>query len=202
MSFIKNPKTHIFPTFPTTILKISIYSKSFEDRENGLSEEVIKVYKSELLGNVLPFSVATFYLLLENCNGTRLITGDISPTRDNIWQLTTSKKDDKNGTLFPNKSEINQEYSQPNVGDFEFKISPNPLNKDCLLSFTLPDEANVNLWIYNQIGQVVETRKLGSFLSGEYQKSISFDNLPNGLYIFTLKTSSGKILSKKISKTN
>ena len=179
-----------------------IYSKSFEDRENGLSDEIIKVFKSELLGNTLPTNVATFYLLLENCNGTRLITGDISPTTGNTWELTTSKKDDKNGMLFPNKSEINQEYGQPNVRDFEFKISPNPLNKDCLLSFILPDEANVNLWIYNQIGQVVETRKLGSFLSGEYQKSISFDNLPNGLYIFTLKTSSGKILSKKISKTN
>ncbi len=179
-----------------------IYSKSFEDRENGLSDEIIKVYKSELLGNVLPFNVATFYLLLENCNGTRLITGDISPTTGNVWELTTSKKDDKNVMLFPNRSEINQEYGQPNVRDFEFKITPNPLNKDCLLSFTLPDDANVNLWIYNQIGQVVETRELGSFLSGEYQKSITLDNLPNGLYIFTLKTSSGKILSKKISKTN
>jgi len=63
-----------------------------------------------------------------------------------------------------------------------FNISPNPNTGNAVISFTLLDNADVTLEIYDMSGTIFYT-KTNFYLSGEHTESFDVSEFPNGSYI-------------------
>lgn len=85
----------------------------------------------------------------------------------------------------PTSSE--DEYEVP--GDFELSQNyPNPFNPTTDIEFALPEQAHVNLTVYNMLGQRVETIADQTFQQGTHTVSFDASGLPSGNYIYRLET--------------
>jgi hypothetical protein len=81
--------------------------------------------------------------------------------------------------------------------------SPNPFSDKTVFSFTLVEEANLQLTIYDQIGKVVAIPVSGTFAPGNYSFAWNGQDLHakqsgNGVYIYRFNNSSGQEFSGKI----
>lgn len=65
---------------------------------------------------------------------------------------------------------------------------PNPFNPSTVIYFTLKSAGNVNLKVYNILGQTVEVLLSELKASGRYKKRFNGKNLPSGIYIYKLTT--------------
>ncbi len=86
----------------------------------------------------------------------------------------------------PAKFELSQNY-------------PNPFNPATIISFQLPQKANVTLKIYNILGQEVSVLLNETKNAGSYQINFDGANLASGIYIYRLSTNTGIIASKKMT---
>ncbi len=80
---------------------------------------------------------------------------------------------------------------------------PNPFNPTTSINYVLPESGNVELIIYNALGQEVRTLKAGYSNAGKY--SVNWDGLDHsgsmissGLYIYTLTTGDQSISKKML----
>ncbi len=67
---------------------------------------------------------------------------------------------------------------------------PNPFNPSTLIEFTLPNTANVDLKVFNVLGQEVATLAHGVFAAGKYSTSFVAKDLASGVYIYRLTAGS------------
>jgi hypothetical protein len=67
---------------------------------------------------------------------------------------------------------------------------PNPFNSNTIISFNIRNTCNVNLEIFNLIGQKVSTLISGELTAGNYTKQWNPRNLPSGIYFYKLKAGS------------
>jgi hypothetical protein len=74
---------------------------------------------------------------------------------------------------------------------------PNPFNPSTTISFALPESGQVNLTIYNMMGQRVKSVVSTQMQAGYHSVKVDASQLSSGFYIYTLSTSSGT-LSKKM----
>lgn len=81
----------------------------------------------------------------------------------------------QNGTLVPSKFALNQNY-------------PNPFNPATKINFDLAKSTNVNLTVYNSLGQVVEKIFEGFKPAGSYQATFNGNSLSSGVYFYKLET--------------
>ncbi len=70
-----------------------------------------------------------------------------------------------------------------NIADL--RIFPNPANNQINIEFFVEDELDINLSLFNQIGQIVWTEDLQKF-SGSYTKTLSVEHLSKGIYFLRL----------------
>ncbi len=77
-----------------------------------------------------------------------------------------------------------------------FQNYPNPFNHTTLIQYELEKEMNVELVLYNIIGERVKCLYKGNQSRGRYKISLNSNNLVSGLYIYSLKSDEG-ILYKK-----
>src|ERR1035438_10836498 len=68
---------------------------------------------------------------------------------------------------------------------------PNPFNPSTVISYSLPLSANVTIEIYNPLGALVGTIAKGNFDAGNHKIEFNGSNLASGLYIYSLKATSG-----------
>lgn len=64
---------------------------------------------------------------------------------------------------------------------------PNPFNPETHLSFTLPEDAQVSLAIYDLSGRIVATLYDGWYPAGSYDAIFGASNLPSGVYFARLE---------------
>jgi hypothetical protein len=68
-------------------------------------------------------------------------------------------------------------------GALRLAVSPNPFNPTTTLSYTLPEAADVELKVFNLIGQEVATLVSGAQAAGNHRVSFNAGWLPSGLYL-------------------
>lgn len=74
---------------------------------------------------------------------------------------------------------------------------PNPFNPTTSISFDLPNTSNVNLVVYDVLGQEVVTLVDGVKSAGRHSVQFDGTNLNSGMYFYQLKTSD-QIITKKM----
>lgn len=75
---------------------------------------------------------------------------------------------------------------------------PNPFNPSTTIQYALPTTAKVTLRVYNLIGQEVATLVNGVQAPGIHKVSFQGQNLPSGLYLYTLETPNTRLSRKMI----
>jgi len=73
---------------------------------------------------------------------------------------------------------------------------PNPFNPSTTINFTLTADNQVSLIVYNAIGEQVKVLYSGMLEAGVHSFNFNGDELPSGLYIYKLSTSSGTQVRK------
>jgi photosystem II stability/assembly factor-like uncharacterized protein len=73
---------------------------------------------------------------------------------------------------------------------------PNPFNPSTIISFTLPEQTDVELRIYDVLGKEVATLVNESKPAGSYEVEWNASDLPSGVYIYQLRTGTSVQMKK------
>lgn len=87
-------------------------------------------------------------------------------------------------TDLPNKFVLNQNF-------------PNPFNPSTTINFSMPEQTNVSLKIYDVLGKEIAVLVNEEMSSGSYQLDFDASILSSGIYIYALKTKHS-IISRKM----
>jgi hypothetical protein len=103
--------------------------------------------------------------------------------------------------------DYNGEYSVSQVVEIEVSNMPsvyslnqnfpNPFNPETVIRFELPEEAFINLTVYNAIGEKIAVLVNEKMEKGRYSRSFNASDLPSGIYIYRL-ISDNSVLTKKM----
>jgi len=91
---------------------------------------------------------------------------------------------------------VTQNYEVPSVYKLEQNY-PNPFNPSTTILYSIPVEGNVELQIFNMLGQNVETLVNNFQKAGNYKATFDGANLPSGVYTYRL-TSGNFIETRKM----
>lgn len=75
---------------------------------------------------------------------------------------------------------------------------PNPFNPSTKMKFTLKNSSTITLKVYDVLGKEIATLAEGSYPAGSYDVNFDAKNLSAGMYFYTLTTSDGYSVSKKM----
>ncbi len=136
-------------------------------------------------------------------NGTTSNPSSYSFTDDKILPSTNYyyrlKQIDFNGT-FEYSNVINLGESYP--VEFElYQNFPNPFNPSTNISFSLPTDSDVQLEVYNLIGQKVASIINGKLATGRHNVEFDASSLTSGVYVYKLIANNHtnvKVISKKM----
>ena len=84
------------------------------------------------------------------------------------------------------------------ITEFSLSNSPNPFNPSTQIVVELPEASDVELSIYNSLGQHVKTLINKPMAKGRHKARFNADNLPSGLYISLLRTNKKVITNKML----
>jgi len=79
-----------------------------------------------------------------------------------------------------------------------FQNYPNPFNSSTVVSYELPKRGNVNLSLFNSLGQLVKIIVKGNKDTGYYSIIINSDNLSSGIYFYKITVDNKFIDTKKL----
>lgn len=75
---------------------------------------------------------------------------------------------------------------------------PNPFNPSTTIRFTVPERGQVNLKVFNSLGQEIQTLVSGEREQGSYEVSFDASGLPSGLYFYRLQTGANVEVKKMV----
>lgn len=122
-----------------------------------------------LYGVNLSNSLNEVHLIWDDINGPK---SDVVYTKITKW-LTTKVEQVNN--LNPNKFYLYQNY-------------PNPFNAETKIRFSLPENSNVSLKIYNVLGEEIETLVNDYLTKGQYEINWNAFKYSSGIYFYRLQT--------------
>ncbi len=100
-------------------------------------------------------------------------------------------KQSKNNDIIASQvkgSVINRISDATNPNSFILEQNyPNPFNPSTKIQFSIPRETNVNLGVYNMLGQLVTTIYNGKLESGTHYVEFDGSQLPSGIYFYRLE---------------
>ena len=82
---------------------------------------------------------------------------------------------EREGEIIPDEYSLSQNY-------------PNPFNPTTKIKFSLPEASNVELKVYDALGNIVENLVNGSYNAGVYEVDFHAANISSGVYFYRLKT--------------
>ncbi len=169
------------------------------------------IYQDSL--QALPPSIDSSYFAMINVYGRMQLTykgwplyefGPDSMKRGNtrgvsfpspgIWPVAVTSLDSATittGIVLDNSSGLPKEYSL-------FQNYPNPFNPSTEIKFSIAKPGLVSLRIYNALGQEVDNLVNKFLSSGSYRVSWNADNMPSGIYFYSLSTGSFMQVKKMI----
>jgi hypothetical protein len=68
---------------------------------------------------------------------------------------------------------------------------PNPFNPSTKIVYSLPERSEVEISIYNTLGQKIATLFNGISQPGRHELNFSTTNISSGVYIYQIKSNSG-----------
>ncbi len=123
------------------------------------------------------------YHHIEGASGPRaeLSLGDVLVTDEVIVSA-----DDENSGRLPETFQLDQNY-------------PNPFNNETVIRFTLPEDADILVEVYNVTGRRVAVLADGSFRAGEHHLRFDGSRLSSGMYLYRLiDRKSGTQINRKM----
>lgn len=75
---------------------------------------------------------------------------------------------------------------------------PNPFNPSTTISYSVPENQEVTLNVFNTNGQLVKTLVNGTVERGEHKVVFDASNLASGVYVYTLKAGSETAMHKMV----
>jgi hypothetical protein len=97
------------------------------------------------------------------------------------------------------KAIVENELSQPVIGETTLRNYPNPFSNKTNLIFLLQVDDHVNLEVFDLSGKMVRSVYNGDAVSGqEYVFEVDATELPTGIYIYKMTTSSNVVTGKMI----
>ncbi|WP_407655326.1 T9SS type A sorting domain-containing protein [Aureispira anguillae] len=67
------------------------------------------------------------------------------------------------------------------------ELYPNPVTSNAIIQHRLERSASVVITIYNFIGETLKIISIDAQQAGFYKKEINCSNIPNGVYLYSLK---------------
>ena len=133
-----------------------------------------------------PFWIGTDHL----ADGLGLVQTDIEPS--DIYYLSGALIDSRqHGTI------VSANLETSPIKTFEvIKNYPNPFNNSTVISFTISDNSDVNITIYDLLGRAVKVLENEKKQKGTYEVNFEADEFPSGPYFVVLKTDSNLLTHK------
>jgi len=88
---------------------------------------------------------------------------------------------------------------KPDALPLTFELSepyPNPFNSSTSLSFTLPNDCDVNIGLWNINGRLIQNLIQDSYITGRHFLTFEANKLPSGLYLIRLEAN-GSVIQRK-----
>ncbi|MEN0005743.1 MAG: T9SS type A sorting domain-containing protein, partial [Bacteroidota bacterium] len=102
------------------------------------------------------------------------------------------------GTTFPLDEVVGINELANQVSDF--LIMPNPVSSQATIQYTLTEELELNLNIYDMNGKMVRSQYMGSQAPDTYTNTVDVSNLPQGVYHYSMVSPKG-VLTKRLVVT-
>ena len=67
---------------------------------------------------------------------------------------------------------------------------PNPFNPSTIIRFSIPEESNVSIVVFNSLGEEVRTLVNENFTSGSYEVEFDASGFPSGIYLYKINAGS------------
>jgi hypothetical protein len=140
----------------------------------------------------------------DNTNGTGAFTW--TPTYDDAgeYMVTFTISDGEFEVETVVEIVVNDVHSLPDEDETlptEFTMQPvypNPFNPIAKVKFGLPEASDVRLMVWDGSGRLIETVMSGHLPAGWHTAQWSADNLPTGVYIFTLRAGDANLVTKGV----
>jgi len=94
-------------------------------------------------------------------------------------------------------TDVNESYVNNVPASFELSQNyPNPFNPSTKIVYTVSEATNINLTVFNILGQQV-AQLVNDFKNvGTYEVTFDAENLPSGLYLYTFEAGNTRITKK------
>lgn len=114
---------------------------------------------------------------------------------ENSTYIYRLKQIDFDGT-FEYSNEVEVEINVPATFNLEQNY-PNPFNPSTNIKYSIPEAGNVNLAVYNLVGEEVAVLVNGNVEPGQYDVTFDASDLPSGIYLYKLQ-SNNSVQTKKM----
>ena len=131
-------------------------------------------------------------------NSGRFIHLEQEYSRLRKYQSGWQKMVDAINNIFPssNATSIEQETEIPT--DYALGNHPNPFNPSTVITYQLPESAQISLKIYDLLGREVTTLVDEYRNAGKYQSVFTTTDLTSGIYIYALRVNSQNVSKKMV----
>jgi len=132
------------------------------------------------------------YLNVKLYNTTNNTSKEISLTQINEITSNTEQNElyYKTNAIYLAKASINESELAMSI-----KNIPNPVTNSTIFEFSLTEEANAEIQIYNSTGELVATIGNNVYSTGIHRINFDASNLSNGMYNIVLSSGSKKVSS-------
>lgn len=193
---------------PVSELKIQIQWSTYTERDSH-SYQIFRVVgaREEYIGYILAIgysTTTTYYHIYDEMRNYSLPIGDSLS-----YILIQTDYDGSRYTYSTKKKEISKYFLSilmggNDVNDLEFTSYPNPFSSFLEVKYKTLSNSNININIYNIIGELLYKRIIENTYSGAFNSYIIGNNMTktifnsSGIYILTMEQD-GVLVSQKIS---